>query len=84
MVLLRDSSRGSLFEQRFIEKVGEGNKIHCSIFAWRVPWTEEPGGLQSSGCKESDTVAKQQNFTEKVAFEGKLVGAEDSRPVQRY
>ena len=22
---------------------------HCSILAWRIPWTEEPGGLQSVG-----------------------------------
>ena len=22
---------------------------HCSILAWRIPWTEEPGGLQSIG-----------------------------------
>ena len=22
---------------------------HSSIFAWRMPWTEEPGGLQSLG-----------------------------------
>ena len=22
---------------------------HSSIFAWRIPWTEEPGGLQSTG-----------------------------------
>ena len=22
---------------------------HCSILAWRMPWTEEPGGLQSAG-----------------------------------
>ena len=28
---------------------------HSSILAWRVPWTEEPGGLQSMGLKESDT-----------------------------
>ena len=27
---------------------------HSSILAWRVPWTEEPGGLQSMGRKESD------------------------------
>ena len=26
---------------------------HSSILAWRIPWTEEPGGLQSMGCKES-------------------------------
>ena len=29
--------------------------IHSSILAWEVPWTEEPGRLQSWGCKESDT-----------------------------
>ena len=28
---------------------------HFSILAWRIPWTEEPGGLQTSGCKEMDT-----------------------------
>ena len=22
---------------------------HTSILAWRIPWTEEPGGLQSTG-----------------------------------
>ena len=26
-----------------------------SILAWRIPWTEEPGGLQSMGLQESDT-----------------------------
>ena len=25
----------------------EGMATHSSIFAWRIPWTEEPGGLQS-------------------------------------
>ena len=28
---------------------------HSSILAWRIPWTEGPGGLQSMGSKESDT-----------------------------
>ena len=27
---------------------------HSSILAWEIPWTEEPGGLQSMGHKESD------------------------------
>ena len=27
---------------------------HSSILAWRIPWTEEPGGLQSTGSQESD------------------------------
>ena len=26
---------------------GEGNDNHSSILAWRIPWTDEPGGLQS-------------------------------------
>ena len=28
---------------------------HSSIPAWKIPWTEEPGRLQSMGYKESDT-----------------------------
>ena len=28
---------------------GEGNGTHSSILAWEIPWTEEPGGLQSVG-----------------------------------
>ena len=27
----------------------EGLAAHSSILAWRIPWTEEPGGLQSMG-----------------------------------
>ena len=26
-----------------------GHATHSSILAWRIPWTEEPGGLQSIG-----------------------------------
>ena len=29
--------------------------IHSSVLAWTTPWTEEPGGLQSMGPKESHT-----------------------------
>jgi len=28
---------------------------HCNILAWRIPWTEEPGGLQSLGSQKSQT-----------------------------
>ena len=27
----------------------EGIATHSSIPSWRIPWTEEPGGLQSTG-----------------------------------
>ena len=29
-----------------------------SILAWRIPWTEQAGGLQSMGSKESDTTKR--------------------------
>ena len=31
-----------------------GMAAHSKILAWRIPWTEEPGGLQSISHKESD------------------------------
>ena len=41
---------------------GVGNGYPLSILAWRIPWTEEPGGLQSMmDCKESD-------MTEQLTF----------------
>ena len=35
---------------------------HSSILAWRIPWTEEPGGLQSMSHKESDTTERLGHF----------------------
>ena len=32
----------------------EGTATHFSILPRSIPWTEEPGTLQSTGCKESD------------------------------
>ena len=31
------------------DPVEEGKEIHSSILAWGIPWTEEPGRLQSIG-----------------------------------
>ena len=36
----------SLGQEDPLEK---GMAAHSSILAWRIPWTEEPGGLQSMG-----------------------------------
>ena len=33
----------------------EDMATHSSLLAWRIPWTEEPGGLQSMSHRESDT-----------------------------
>ena len=39
-------SAGDLGWKDSLEK---GMATHSSILAWRIPWTEEPGGLQSMG-----------------------------------
>ena len=40
----------------------KGMATHSSILAWRMPWTEEPGGLQSMGLQRvrHDSATKQQ------------------------
>ena len=42
----------SLSREGLLEK---GMATHSSNLAWRIPWTEEPGELQSMGHKELDT-----------------------------
>ena len=37
------------------DPLGKEVLIYSSILAWEIPWTEEPGGLQSMGSQESDT-----------------------------
>ena len=39
-------SAGDLGREYHLEK---GMATHSSILAWRIPWTEEPGGRQSMG-----------------------------------
>ena len=43
---------------------GEGNGSLSSTFAWQISWTEEPGGLESMGCKRAgrDVVTTQQHI----------------------
>ena len=38
----------SLDQEDPLEK---GMATHCSSLIWEIPWTEEPGGLQSMGSK---------------------------------
>ena len=42
----------SLGQEESLEK---GMANHSSLLAWKILWTEEPGGLWSMGHKESDT-----------------------------
>ena len=50
---------------------------HSSTFAWKIPWTEEPVGLQSIGLLESDT-------TEQLHFHFSLscIGEGNGNPLQ--
>ena len=36
------------------DSLEEGMATQFRILAWRMPWTEEPGGYSPLGCKESD------------------------------
>ena len=50
---------------------------HSSTLAWKIPWTEEPGRLQSMGSLESDT-------TERLHFDFSLscIGEGNGNPLQ--
>ena len=42
-------------QETWIQSLGQGDSLekematHCNILAWEIPWTEEPGRLQSMG-----------------------------------
>ena len=40
---------GHTHTETFTQKLEKPLAAHCSILAWRIPWTEEPGGLWSMG-----------------------------------
>ena len=47
-------------QETWVQSLGWENPLekemstHSSILAWRIPWREEPGGLQSKGSQELD------------------------------
>ena len=43
------------------EPLEEGTATLCSVLAWKVPWTEEPGGLQSMRSQELDMTQQLNN-----------------------
>ena len=42
-------ARGMVQSLGWEDPLEQGMATHTSILAWRIPWTEEPGGLQSIG-----------------------------------
>ena len=69
----KETQVGSLGREDSLE---EGMATHSRILAWRIPRTEEPGGLQSRH-KLSDT-------TERGHMHGQLHGAVSAEPKQRW
>ena len=68
------------FQFHFLEKEMAAPKAmapHSSTVAWKIPWTEEPGRLQSMGSLESDT-------TERLHFHFSLscIGEGNGNPLQ--
>ena len=49
--VMRETQVQSLGQEDPLEKE---MATHSNILAWKIPWTEEPGQLQSMGHKESD------------------------------
>ena len=41
---------------------------HASILAWRIPWTEEPGELQSMGLQELDMTERLSIHTRELSL----------------
>ena len=55
----------------------KGMETHSSILAWRIPWTEEPGKLQSTGSQRvaHDLATKQQLQPSRSNLMAVVVGA---------
>ena len=50
--VMQEAQVGSLGQEDSLQKE---MATHTSILAWEIPWTEEPGGLQSMGFQKSQT-----------------------------
>ena len=53
---------------------------HPSILAWRIPWKEEPGGLQSIGSQKSDTQFSSVQFSRSVVDSLRPHESQHARP----
>ena len=50
-------------QETWVQSVGQEDSLekematHSSILAWRIPWMEEPGGLQSMGLQRATSLS---------------------------
>ena len=51
-------------QETWVQSLGQEDLLekematHSSILAWKIPWTEEPGGLQYMGLQRSQSLLK--------------------------
>ena len=58
-------------QEKWVQSLGQEDPLekematHSSILAWKIPWTEEPGGLEFMGSKKvrHDLVTKQELYS---------------------
>ena len=56
-------------QETWVQSLGQADPLekematHSNILAWEIPWTEEPGGLQSIGSQKSQTRVKYHEVT---------------------
>ena len=67
------------------DSLDKGMNTHCNILAWRIPWTEEPGRLQSMDLQSQTGLS---NGHEMSAQEGEelleMDGGDDFRTMKMY
>ena len=75
---MQEKQVGSLGQEDPLEKE---TATHSSILAWEIPWTEEPGGLQSMGSQRvrHDLVTQQQHNRITMLYRGGKGGEGDDR-----
>ena len=60
LVVAQTVKKHSALWETWIQSLGwedpleKGMTINSSVLAWRIPWTEEPGGLQSIGLQRAE------------------------------
>ena len=60
----------------------KGKATHSSILAWKIPWTEEPGGLQSMGSQRGGRyTALYTNYTTQLALPLQIVKVPESHDI---
>ena len=62
----------------------EGIATHSSMLAWKIPWKEEPGGLQSTGSKRTDTTERLSTERSSQCFPGGTSGKESTCRCRRH